>query len=611
MGNKKLKSEEWCEDYSPEDRDYLESEYRRCKDDIIYFAQNYYYIMTETGKKIISCFTKQSELIRYFQDNQLCVVLASRQTGKTTAYSIYITWKILFHRDINVLIAGNKAATARGILRDIKDAIQRLPWDMKPGVVEWNKGSIILSNGCTVSTTSTSSDAARGSMAHLLIVDEAAFIHPPELAYDFWKSISPIISSGQNTQVIMVSTPCGASGLFYDTYEKGRLGIGEFNWSTFRIDYWDRPGREKGGDWERKNRALLNHDDVAFDQEYGNKFTGSSYTLVPGELISEYKEKLLKTPHPFTVFPLNILGCEYSIKIYEQPIRGHAYVSGVDVADGVGSDSSTITVWDVTNLNDIRLVASFKSSNIQTPEFAYIISRLSSAYYNATIACESNSIGRAVLNDLGRVYNYENLVSYGSSNDGILSHLAVKSHGCRWLRSLLSDDFHNIDVRDEDIIAEMELFEKDFKKSKDVYRAKGSRNHDDMMMSWIWAMVTLHEDLIDDHYEVIEYRTNMLGVEIPYKLKPMYDDLSTVVPLSSLTSDINSKFEQRYADTKAIAMTSADDGMNKALLRNLDENGRNAYEKMKVDPDYMITQNIPEPVEDEETEWSSDMFTLR
>jgi len=55
----------------------------RCKEDIVYFAEKYFYIVTlDEGKKIIKLYPKQNELVRFLQNNKRCVVLASRQSSK-------------------------------------------------------------------------------------------------------------------------------------------------------------------------------------------------------------------------------------------------------------------------------------------------------------------------------------------------------------------------------------------------------------------------------------------------------------------------------------------------------------------------------------------------
>jgi hypothetical protein len=55
----------------------------RCKNDPIYFVNNYFYIVSPAkGKHIIDTYDKQDDLLNSFIENNRVVCLASRQVGK-------------------------------------------------------------------------------------------------------------------------------------------------------------------------------------------------------------------------------------------------------------------------------------------------------------------------------------------------------------------------------------------------------------------------------------------------------------------------------------------------------------------------------------------------
>lgn len=56
----------------------------KCKNDIIYFANKYCYLKTETGKRHIVLRPYQEKILRNYQNNRFNITLASRQIGKTT-----------------------------------------------------------------------------------------------------------------------------------------------------------------------------------------------------------------------------------------------------------------------------------------------------------------------------------------------------------------------------------------------------------------------------------------------------------------------------------------------------------------------------------------------
>lgn len=83
----------------------------------------------------------------------------------------YILWLILFHENQNIAILANKLKTSSKLLNDLKKSYMLLPKWIQQGVVEWNKGSIELENGCKIMASSTSSDAIRGNAFNCLTGD--------------------------------------------------------------------------------------------------------------------------------------------------------------------------------------------------------------------------------------------------------------------------------------------------------------------------------------------------------------------------------------------------------------------------------------------------------
>lgn len=90
----------------------------------------------------------------------------------TTSYCIFALHTLCFSVDKSVLILANKKDAALEFVSRIKFAYELLPNWLKPGIEEWNKSKIILSNGCKVEGCATSPDSARGKSANILIIDE-------------------------------------------------------------------------------------------------------------------------------------------------------------------------------------------------------------------------------------------------------------------------------------------------------------------------------------------------------------------------------------------------------------------------------------------------------
>ncbi len=153
-------------------------EYTRCATDILYFAENYFYIVTlDHGKQKIKLWDHQKRFLKVLvdppDDRNNAVVLSSRQSAKTTTYAIYVLWYTFFNEDKEVAILANKEKTAMGILKRIKLAYEMMPRFLKQGLVAggWNKKTIQFENGCTVSCAATSPSAIRSMSCNCVSKD--------------------------------------------------------------------------------------------------------------------------------------------------------------------------------------------------------------------------------------------------------------------------------------------------------------------------------------------------------------------------------------------------------------------------------------------------------
>ena len=77
--------------------------------------------------------------------------------------------------------------------------------------------------------------------------DEFAFV-PQNIAEAFWKSNFPTLSAGGNA--ILVSTPNGAAGKFFEIYKEAESGTSPFK--PFKVNWHEYPGRDEKWKEERK-----------------------------------------------------------------------------------------------------------------------------------------------------------------------------------------------------------------------------------------------------------------------------------------------------------------------------------------------------------------------
>ena len=176
-------------------------ELKKCKEDILYFAENYFYIVNlDRGKEVIKLYTRQKQILRSLINNRFTVLLSCRQFGKTTLMTIYALWLACFESDQRIVIVANREQTAINVFKRVRTAYEQLPNFLKPGVKDYGKTGLTFDNDSSIGVSTTTSSAARGESINAMIVDEMAFIEN-HLIEDFWKSVIPVVSSGKKSKI--------------------------------------------------------------------------------------------------------------------------------------------------------------------------------------------------------------------------------------------------------------------------------------------------------------------------------------------------------------------------------------------------------------------------
>lgn len=456
----------------------------KCRDDIIYFAENYFMSQTPNGFQFLNLFEYQKTVLKDMVDNQRYVLMMPRQMGKTLIARIFILWSVLFGKDINYGIAANKQAQAVEILEGIKMAYMSLPLWMQQGVKRWNTMSIALENGGKIKIAATSSSAFRGMsfaasyeyvsqdgrnmrISSGIYVDEIAFV-PANKFEEFKNSVIPTVSSGKYGRIIYTSTPFGMNH-FYKIWKEAENNLNGF--AHRFIPYWEHPDRDDV--WAEEKRKELGSE-VAFAQEYTCSFSGSSFTLIDGKHLS----KLTYLPTWDTKHNLS------SVKIYEHPIKDHFYILGVDTAKYGEGDFLSMQVLDVTK-KPFKQVASFREKDMTYLNLVEPMYNLATYYHNAFMFIENNSgDGQSTADLVVNNYDYENI--YAEKNDIYGFRTTTKSRriGLQNLKQLIEDDM--LILNDEETYNELLRFS--LKNGK--YQAIDGYN-DDAVMAIVAALYFL------------------------------------------------------------------------------------------------------------------------
>jgi len=475
----------WTED--------MKSELKTCVKSILHFAENYFYIITEDGKKKIELYKYQKRLLKSFKNERFNVILSSRQSGKTTTITIYALWLVCFQSDKRITIVANKEATAKEIFARIKMSYEQLPIYLKPPIKSWRKDGFILGNDSAITISTTSTSGPRGTTSNLLIIDEMAHC-PNDLMKELWRSAIPIISSMKKSQIVVISTPNGKDNKFYELYEDAQKP--NSGWNLEVVNWWDVPGRDDK--WKEDTISLMGSKED-FDQEYGNKFHDPNKSVVDEEYLNQLKQNC---PEPVLVLD------EGAYKIFKFPDPKSYYVIGVDVGEGIGRTNSVAQILDVSDLQNIQQVAIFASNNINPFHFGTRLMGVLEDWGRPPILVENNNNGQQILDVLCQTHNYENVVSYhfegfskhynNTHRFGIHNHTNTRYKGITnfryWINSLKC-----VKLNDIDTVLEIDNF---IKLPNYTFSKKSEKDLDDRVFGLIWALFILDPTLVGKYFIV-------------------------------------------------------------------------------------------------------------
>jgi len=514
-------------EYTPE----MVKEMQKCANDVLYFAENYFYIINlDEGKQKIKLHKYQKKAIKLMKENRFSILLFARQSGKSTISTILCLWQAIFNENQNILIVANKESTAKQIFKRIRVAYEGLPNWLKSPTETYGKESLELENGSQIGISTTTGTAARGSSCNLLMIDEADWIDPGMLN-EFWASVYPIISSSKKSKIVMCSTPRDTSGLFYKIYAGAVKD--ENNWAHMKVTWDQVPGRDEK--WKKETMSSMS-DPTAFDREFACSFNESGESSIDIDLFERMKMHCTKPE-------ILVDGDHYSI--WEVPQADHLYVAGVDISEGINQDASCIQILDITDLREIKQVACYHSNTITPIEFTPKLHEILLNWGKPLALIERNNCGAGVVDNLRKDYNYENIVSYGASiiirdkvRLGIISHINVKYQAIinerYWINTVKS-----VIIKDVRTLNELKTFNRNANGSWSAESGK----HDDRVMSLIWALFILSEPMVEKYFEVIQRDDN----NKPLRIKQLDYGLKYFINPTSIYSNQQNSLTQGHA----------------------------------------------------------------
>lgn len=358
-------------EYTP----YEVEEIKKCKNDIIYFANHYAQTMTDDGIQQITLRDYQEEILISFKENRMNILNASRQIGKSVMAAIFIAWFLIFNTEKNVLTVANIATTTKEVMDKIKSILEHLPFFMKPGCVSNNVMSMKFDNGCRLIGRTTTKNTGIGFTVHLLYIDEFAHINPSYLNF-FYRAIYPTISaSTSKSKIIITSTPNGMNK-FYEIYMDALNGRNQY--TPLRVDWWQVPGRDEA--WKKFTIADLGSEED-FNQEYGLQFFSSDVLLLPSKTLKKIFNLRIEYHVPEWAQKPDVIDLLDGLQFHPNMARmtvddikndPNYYIFSVDTADGLNRDYSIVNIFKFVAL-PVKMLENVKEFvKVETDVFAVV-----------------------------------------------------------------------------------------------------------------------------------------------------------------------------------------------------------------------------------------------
>ena len=487
------------------------NEWIKCRDDIVYFVEEYCQIMTPQGIKKVTLRDYQYEYLNHLQTNQLSIFLACRQCGKSVTSALWMLHYLCFNVDKSALVTADKYKTAKEILSKAKDIFYELPYFLKPGINKWNESEIVLDNGCRLLCETTTAKTGIGFTYNAILADEFAKIDE-NIKEKFYGHLFPTVVASK-AKFMITSTQNGRE-LFYRLYSAAKKGDNEY--APFEVT-WDRvpewnPEKQC---WEKRDEAwhqkqVANYgSEEAFNLQFGTNFDISSNTLV--------SQKFIQSINLVKFVNKNLPGVLYNDSWYWHPdfdpttLRNEYIVVTCDLAEGSGGDCTVFSLYRMIP-KGLECVGYFRNNELPREQYAMAMLSLSNAWLDPNkhiISFEKNTYGDiffASLKTLSEAYypewDWSVLVKYwkesGKYDMGIKITPGNKTPHCILFKE--SYELERTINESEEFVYELQ----NFCDSKGNGHFEASYGHDDMIMTAVqleFVKKELQYKLLRESYE--------------------------------------------------------------------------------------------------------------
>jgi hypothetical protein len=207
------------------------------------------------------------------------ILNCSRQSGKTTTTGLIALHRALYESGALVVVVSPSQRQSAEMLRTIKQLHSKIE-----GVPDLGADSVLkleLQNGSRILALPGSERTVRGfGGVSLVVIDEAARV-PDELL----QAVTPMLATRADGALILLSTPAGKRGFFYDIWHSG-----DPTWERVRVSADDCPRISK----EFLAEQLRELGAARFSEEFQLAFVDAEDSAFPTDIITRAFTKELR-----------------------------------------------------------------------------------------------------------------------------------------------------------------------------------------------------------------------------------------------------------------------------------------------------------------------------
>ena len=391
---------------------------------------------------------KQKEAYNLLHDADTKVLVArwSRQSGKSVFAEIALIESLCKSLTFNAYISPTYSQ-GRKVYKEITQLLENT------GIIKKANASTLtiqtIFNSYLQFFTMESPTAIRGyTISGLLVLDEASFF--PDVLADGsepWSSVIMPITKARKPKILVISTPKGKRGMFYDMYMKAIAN-------------------EKG---YREISATIYDDDLVSEEEIEDIKKSVSPIGFQEEFMVEFLDSSLTF---FKSFERQFKPIKHS---YEQTFIG------VDLS-GNGEDATILT-----KINEKNEVEQFEISGTLDQKYKLISNLINESKNLQMCYLENNGLGAPMINEILKLVNNKSKLkewtTTNSSKEEIVSELAVEI--------AKGEIFFN--ETDSSLYSELGTFTANYTKTGHLKFEAASGHHDDRVMSLAIALKCKNE----------------------------------------------------------------------------------------------------------------------